>query len=232
MSSLGFGSARLSQATPTQQPSTSTSGGGSAEQFVEAFGHWTEDLRRGRDAASVPRPLRHPHPRRRTVRRSWRRPAEALGRTVPHRLPRYLVLGHARRIRSFPVPESQAWPVASDGIAIGGVRHQFRDTEDGFHARLTVEFPLPTTCPDGRWAPLASRVRVLQLDRGGRSFSRSAPLSIPGRGRRSREAVTDPNRQRGAGFSGLLAADGVSRYAIASAHSICPSKPSSMARAR
>ncbi|MRH91989.1 hypothetical protein GFY24_31900 [Nocardia sp. SYP-A9097] len=33
---------------------------------------------------------------------------------------------------------------AQDGTAIGGVRHQFRDTEDGFHARLTVEFPLPT----------------------------------------------------------------------------------------
>ena len=33
---------------------------------------------------------------------------------------------------------------ASAGVAIGGVRHQFRDIEDGFHARLTVEFPLPT----------------------------------------------------------------------------------------
>lgn len=33
---------------------------------------------------------------------------------------------------------------ASDGTAIGGVRHQFRDTADGFQARLTVEFPLPT----------------------------------------------------------------------------------------
>jgi hypothetical protein len=32
----------------------------------------------------------------------------------------------------------------SDGVAIGGVRHQFRDTDDGFHARLTVEFPMPT----------------------------------------------------------------------------------------
>ena len=32
----------------------------------------------------------------------------------------------------------------SDRVAIGGVRHQFRDTDDGFHARLTVEFPLPT----------------------------------------------------------------------------------------
>jgi hypothetical protein len=30
---------------------------------------------------------------------------------------------------------------ASNGAAIGGVMHQFRDTADGFHARLTVEFP-------------------------------------------------------------------------------------------
>lgn len=33
---------------------------------------------------------------------------------------------------------------ASDGRAIGGVRHQFRDTAGGFDARLIVEFPLPT----------------------------------------------------------------------------------------
>ncbi len=35
---------------------------------------------------------------------------------------------------------------ASDvsGRPIGGVRHQFRDTDAGFVARLTVEFPLPT----------------------------------------------------------------------------------------
>lgn len=33
---------------------------------------------------------------------------------------------------------------ASDGTAIGGVRHQIRDTATGFQARLTVEFPLPT----------------------------------------------------------------------------------------
>ncbi|MDL9947363.1 hypothetical protein QSJ19_17610 [Gordonia sp. ABSL11-1] len=32
----------------------------------------------------------------------------------------------------------------SGSRAIGGVRHQFRDTEDGMHARLTVEFPFPT----------------------------------------------------------------------------------------
>lgn len=30
------------------------------------------------------------------------------------------------------------------GKAIGGVRHQFRDTTGGFEAFLTVEFPLPT----------------------------------------------------------------------------------------
>lgn len=31
----------------------------------------------------------------------------------------------------------------SDGRAIGGVRHQFRDTPGGVHAKLVVEFPLP-----------------------------------------------------------------------------------------
>ncbi len=43
---------------------------------------------------------------------------------------------------------------ASDGTAIGGVRHQFRDTRDGFAARLTVEFPmttLPTMITAHRW---------------------------------------------------------------------------------
>ncbi|WP_109509766.1 hypothetical protein [Nocardioides speluncae] len=30
------------------------------------------------------------------------------------------------------------------GRAIGGVRHQFRPTDDGFHARLAVEFPILT----------------------------------------------------------------------------------------
>jgi hypothetical protein len=30
---------------------------------------------------------------------------------------------------------------APDGTAIGGVRHQFRDIEGGFHAHLLVEFP-------------------------------------------------------------------------------------------
>lgn len=33
---------------------------------------------------------------------------------------------------------------ASTGVAIGGVRHQFRDVEGGMEGSLTVEFPLPT----------------------------------------------------------------------------------------
>ncbi|WP_040785542.1 hypothetical protein [Nocardia pneumoniae] len=43
---------------------------------------------------------------------------------------------------------------AQNGRAIGGVRHQFRDTATGFHARLTVEFPLPilpTMVAGHRW---------------------------------------------------------------------------------
>lgn len=32
----------------------------------------------------------------------------------------------------------------SSGRAVGGVRHQLRDTGTGLHARLTVELPLPT----------------------------------------------------------------------------------------
>ncbi|MEU6559387.1 hypothetical protein [Nocardia nova] len=44
--------------------------------------------------------------------------------------------------------------VASNGRPIGSVRHQFRDTPDGFHARLLVEFPLPmleTVVRGHRW---------------------------------------------------------------------------------
>lgn len=33
---------------------------------------------------------------------------------------------------------------AADGSPLGGIRHQFRDAHDGFHARLTVEFPMTT----------------------------------------------------------------------------------------
>lgn len=34
---------------------------------------------------------------------------------------------------------------AANGKAIGGVRHQFRNTDKGFEAKLTVEFPLTIT---------------------------------------------------------------------------------------
>lgn len=33
---------------------------------------------------------------------------------------------------------------SADGLALGGIRHQFRDERAGFHVRLTVEFPLTT----------------------------------------------------------------------------------------
>lgn len=41
-------------------------------------------------------------------------------------------------------PGQIAGVARTDGIAVGGFRQQFRDTAPGFHARLTVEFPLPT----------------------------------------------------------------------------------------
>ena len=54
-------------------------------------------------------------------------------------------------VSSLVTPPDPAWPVqvagvarAAEGTAIGGVRHQFRTTKQGFEARLTVEFPLPT----------------------------------------------------------------------------------------
>lgn len=43
---------------------------------------------------------------------------------------------------------------AANGLAIGGVRHQFRDEAGGFRARLTVEFPgliLPGAVAAHRW---------------------------------------------------------------------------------
>lgn len=47
-------------------------------------------------------------------------------------------------------PADPEFPVQVVGVAragnviVGGVRHQLRDTGTGFHARLTVEFPLPS----------------------------------------------------------------------------------------
>lgn len=54
-------------------------------------------------------------------------------------------------LTSLVTPADPAFPHQLAGVArvgpgrpIGGIRHQFRDTEDGMHGRLTVEFPLPT----------------------------------------------------------------------------------------
>lgn len=48
-------------------------------------------------------------------------------------------------------PSDPAFPVEAagvarmdSGLAIGGVRHEFRDEPGGFHARLCVEFPALT----------------------------------------------------------------------------------------
>ncbi|MDV8150384.1 hypothetical protein R5L37_01210 [Acinetobacter pittii] len=43
---------------------------------------------------------------------------------------------------------------SKDGFAIGGVRHQFRNEEKGFRAKLTVEYPLlilPTVISGHQW---------------------------------------------------------------------------------
>ncbi|MBI5338286.1 MAG: hypothetical protein HZB45_11455 [Mycolicibacterium rufum] len=62
---------------------------------------------------------------------------------------------------SLRTPVNREYPVQlagvarlSDGLAIGGVRHQFRDEGKGFRALLTVEFPaltLPTILRGHRW---------------------------------------------------------------------------------
>lgn len=41
-------------------------------------------------------------------------------------------------------PGQLAGVAYADGVPIGAVRHQLRDTAEGLHARLVVEFPLPT----------------------------------------------------------------------------------------
>ncbi|QRY61231.1 hypothetical protein JVX90_12380 [Gordonia sp. PDNC005] len=64
-------------------------------------------------------------------------------------------------VSSLVTPIDARSPVRLDGVAlsstgrpIGGVRHQFRDTDNGVHARLLVEFPLPmlqTVIAGHRW---------------------------------------------------------------------------------
>lgn len=64
-------------------------------------------------------------------------------------------------VSSLVTPIDPAFPVRLDGVAramkglaIGGVRHQFRDEADGVHARVLVEFPFfvpPTVIRGHRW---------------------------------------------------------------------------------
>ena len=77
---------------------------------------------------------------------------------------------------SLRTPSDPAFPLqitgvarASNGAVIGGVRHQFRNTDSGYQARLKVEFPLPTlphmisahrwhlACEFSNWAEAAAR---------------------------------------------------------------------------
>lgn len=57
----------------------------------------------------------------------------------------------ASDLSTLTTPADAAFPTQWAGIArnaegtpLGGIRHQFRDRPDGWHARLTVEFPLTT----------------------------------------------------------------------------------------
>lgn len=116
--------------------------GGSAGQFVEAFDGWTETS----DEAAMLRAC----PDHYVIRTRDDGRQEVLEATGGSPLPSLFFIDYDD-ISSLVTPADPQFPhqiagVArtSDGVAIGGVRHQFRDTPNGFHARLTVEFPLPT----------------------------------------------------------------------------------------
>ena len=115
---------------------------GSAEQFVEAFEHWTKTS----DEAAMLRAC----PDHFVIRTRADGLQEVLETNGGSPLAALFFIDY-QDISSLVTPVDPLFPYqvagiarTSDGIAIGGVRHQFRDTEDGFDARLTVEFPLPT----------------------------------------------------------------------------------------
>jgi hypothetical protein len=116
--------------------------GGSAEQFVEAFDRWSETS----DEAAMLRAC----PDHFVIRTLGDGRQEVLERTGGSPLPSLFFIDYDDISSLFtqadPQFPHQIAGVArtSDGVAIGGVRHQFSNTRNGFHARLTVEFPLPT----------------------------------------------------------------------------------------
>ena len=76
-------------------------------------------------------------------------------------------------LSSLITPRDPVFPVEASGVArtergtaIGGVRHQFRDTDEGFHARLVVEFPstvLPAMLREHQWHLAAEFANWIEL---------------------------------------------------------------------
>ena len=115
---------------------------GTAEQFVEAFEGWTN--------ASDEEAMLRACPDHFVIRTRIDGRQEVLETTGGSPLPSQFFIDYDD-VSSLSTQADPRFPYqiagvarASNGAAIGGVRHQFQDTSDGFHARLTVEFPLPT----------------------------------------------------------------------------------------
>jgi hypothetical protein len=117
-------------------------GGGTASRFVEAFEGWSDTC----DEEAMLRAC----PDHFVIRTRADGRQEVLETTGGSPLPSLFLIDYDD-VSSLVTQADPGFPFqiagvarASNGAAIGGVRHQFRDTSDGFHARLTVEFPLPT----------------------------------------------------------------------------------------
>lgn len=115
---------------------------GCADQFVTAF--------RGSTESSNEAAMLRACPDHFVIRTNTAGGQEVLETTGGSPLPSFFVVDYGD-ISSLTTPPDPQFPLqvagvarSSSGIAIGGVRHQFRDAPGGFVARLTVEFPLPT----------------------------------------------------------------------------------------
>ncbi|WP_185976211.1 hypothetical protein [Mycolicibacterium sp. 018/SC-01/001] len=117
-------------------------GTGSAEEFVTTFDRWTQTS----DHEAMLRAC----PDHYVIRTDANGRQEVLETTGGSPLPSLFRIDYSD-VSSLTTAPNARFPLqiagvarASDGSVIGGVRHQFRDDADGFSARLTVEFPLPT----------------------------------------------------------------------------------------
>ncbi len=117
-------------------------GAGSAAEFVAVFDRWTQTS----DHEAMLRAC----PDHYVIRTDAHGRQEVLETTGGSPLPSLFRIDYSD-VSSLTTPPDALFPHqiagvarASDGSAIGGVRHQFRDDAGGFSARLTVEFPMPT----------------------------------------------------------------------------------------